>query len=37
MSMPELDLNQITAEFLVIPITGRSAEFIIGKDTDAKA
>jgi len=36
MSMPESDLNQITVEFLVIPITGRSAEFVISKDIDAE-
>ena len=36
MSMPESDLNQITVEFLVIPITGRSAKFVIGKDIDAE-
>lgn len=36
MSMPESDLNQITVEFLVIPITRRPAESIIGKDIDAE-
>ena len=36
MSMPESDLDQIPVEFLVIPITGRSAELVIGKDIDAE-
>ena len=35
-SMSELDLDQITVKFLVIPITGRSAGCIIGKDIDVE-
>ena len=36
MFMPESDLDQITVEFLVVPITGRSVGCIIGKDIDAE-
>lgn len=34
--MPKSDLDQITVEFFIMPITGRSAQFIIGKDIDAE-